>query len=104
MVCFVDFGLLYFAFVNVGLVTIGVEVEVLFGIRLFLVVYVLSVVMGGIGLMVFDLMILYVILSDGLMGVFGVLLFYSALNVENEWNFRGFIVRLFYCGFFLVGF
>ena len=102
--CFVDFGLLHFALVNVGLVTIGAEAEALLGTRPFLAVYALSAAMGGIGSMAFDPTTLHVTSSDGLMGVFGALLLYSALNVENEWNLRGFTVRLLYCGFFSVGF
>ena len=49
--CFVDFGLLHFALVNVGLVTIGAEAEALLGTRPFLAVYALSAAMGGIGSM-----------------------------------------------------
>ena len=102
--CLVDFGLLHFALVNVGLVTIGAEAEALLGTRPFLAVYALSAAMGGIGSMALDATTLHVTSSDGLMGVFGALLLYSALNVENEWNLRGFTVRLLYCGFFSVGF
>ena len=36
-------------------------------------------------------------------GIFGALLLYSALNVENEWNPGGFTTRLLKCGAFAVG-
>jgi len=98
--CFVDFGLLHFFVVNAALVTIGAEAEAILGTSPFLAVYVISAAMGGIGSMALDTSTLTVTSSDGLFGVFGALLVYAAINVENEWNMKGFTVRLLYCGAF----
>jgi membrane associated rhomboid family serine protease len=98
--CLVDFGLLHFATVNLALVTIGAEAEAILGTSPFLTVYILSAAMGGIGSMALDPSTLHVTSSDGLFGVFGAMLVYAAINVENEWNMKGFTVRLLYCGAF----
>lgn len=101
--CFVDFGLVHFALVNVGLLTVGAEAEAILGTSPFLTIYLLSAAMGGIGSMALEPGALTVTSSDGLMGVFGALLLYSAMNIENEWNQRGFTVRLLYCAVFATG-
>jgi len=98
--CLVDFGLLHFAAVNLALVTIGAEAEAIIGTSPFLTVYILSAAMGGIGSMALDPSTLHVASSDGIFGVFGAMLVYAAINVENEWNMKGFTVRLLYCGAF----
>jgi len=100
---FVDFGLVHFALVNTGLLTVGAEAEAILGTSPFLTIYLLSAAMGGIGSMSLEPGALTVTSSDGLMGVFGALLLYSAMNIENEWNQRGFTVRLLYCAVFATG-
>ena len=100
----VDFGLVHAALVNAAFLTIAAEAEALLGTRPFLTVYVLSAAAGGIGSLAMEPSTLHVTSSDGLFGVFGALLLYSALNFENEWNYRGFTVRLLYCAVFAVGF
>jgi len=100
---FVDFGLVHFALVNIGLLTVGAEAEAILGTSPFLTIYLLSAAMGGIGSMSLEPGALTVTSSDGLMGVFGALLLYSAMNIENEWNQRGFTVRLLYCAVFATG-
>jgi len=55
------------------------------------------------GSMALDSTTLHVTSSDGLFGVFGAMLMYSAMNVENEWNNRGFTTRLFQCAIFVIG-
>jgi len=100
----VDFGLVHVALVNAAFLTVAAEAEALLGTRPFLTVYALSAAAGGIGSLAMESTTLHVTSSDGLFGVFGALLLYSALNVENEWNYRGFTVRLFYCAIFAVGF
>ncbi|OUS42565.1 hypothetical protein BE221DRAFT_103466 [Ostreococcus tauri] len=99
----VDFGLVHFALVNVGLVTVGAEAEAILGGWNFTAVYALSAAVGGLGSMALDSTTLHVASSDGLFGVFGATLLYSAMNVENEWNNRGFTTRLFQCAVFAVG-
>jgi len=100
---FVDFGLVHFALVNTGLLTVGAVAEAIHGTSPFLTIYLLSAAMGGIGSMSLEPGALTVTSSDGLMGVFGALLLYSAMNIENEWNQRGFTVRLLYCAVFATG-
>ena len=99
----VDFGLVHFALVNVGLALVGAEAEALLGTFPFLAVYALSAAFGGVASMALDPSKLHVASSDGLMGVLGALLLYSALNVENEWNPAGFTTRLLKCGALAVG-
>ena len=99
----VDFGLVHFALVNAGLALVGAEAEALLGTFPFLAVYALSAAFGGVASMAMDPSKLHVASSDGLMGVLGALLLYSALNVENEWNPSGFTTRLLKCGALAVG-
>ena len=99
----VDFGLVHFALVNAGLALVGAEAEALLGTFPFLAVYALSAAFGGVASMALDPSKLHVSSSDGLMGVLGALLLYSALNVENEWNPSGFSTRLLKCGALAVG-
>jgi len=99
----VDFGLVHFALVNAGLALVGAEAEALLGTFPFLAVYALSAAFGGVASMALDPSKLHVASSDGLMGVLGALLLYSALNVENEWNPSGFSTRLLKCGALAVG-
>ena len=80
----VDFGLVHAALVNAAFLTIAAEAEALLGTRPFLTVYVLSAAAGGIGSLAMEPSTLHVTSSDGLFGVFGALLLYSALNVETN--------------------
>jgi membrane associated rhomboid family serine protease len=91
---FVDYGVVQFATSTLALVTIGAEIEALFGSAVFATIYICSSTAGVLSVTAFDANThLTVGGSNAIFGIFGAIAAYSAVNAEPEWNPNGVAYR-----------
>jgi len=90
-----DFGLEHVLVTNVSLWLIGREIETLIGTTSFLAIYFLGGTSGAISTIFLDDASKVIAGSSGaLFALYGAILTYTALNLESDWNRRGFTTRL----------